>query len=280
MPYGPVLDRAGADRRAATPALAPDRMHLAGAIGACQQQLAELLTRLDAGEATPPHEAVGLAKQTVAETLRQLGDTTEPSHSAELTEFEERVWRRLVEAMRADGRRLETTLSADVAALRAAVDGVRDEHVTSVADFRQMAAGLEDRLADTVARVRTGVDEHVTALAAQLEAVRREQASVLADVREAGARQAAARSSEVAGLDRAIARLEAELRRLMGTIDDRIGHQVRRARLGVDEEMAALRTWVEATVAASTGGVWDALGRLVSVPLSLVAALTNVLPRW
>lgn len=211
-------------------------------ISACQQQLADLLGSLDATVGLPeedratapePQRALAQARRAVEETLHRLdGVASVEPLEAQLTEFEERVWRRLVEAMRADSRRVEAAVQAEVAALRGDVESVRREHAT-----------------------------------------------VAAELRDARTRDAAARSTELATLDKGIARLEADLRRLMATIDDRILHQVRRARIGIDEEMAALRTWVESTIAASTGGVWSALVTVVRDPMTIVTTVAGLLPR-
>src|SRR5262245_36778645 len=126
MPYAPVAGRGEEDRGESSllpvVRIASDHQHLANAIGECQRRLADLLNQLEAGADAETETAP--ARQAIEETIRQLEDGgaaqgISANDGAQLTEFEERVWRRVLEAMRADVRRVEVALLERTDAVRA-----------------------------------------------------------------------------------------------------------------------------------------------------------------
>src|SRR5215472_9653398 len=109
MPYAPVVGRGREENEESSllpvVRIASDHHHLASAIGECQRRLADLLNQLEAGADAETETAP--ARHAIEETLRHLddggvADTGAAASDAgpQLTEFEERVWRRVLEAMR------------------------------------------------------------------------------------------------------------------------------------------------------------------------------------
>lgn len=236
MPYLPVLGRkqqreaaAGPGPAGAGPAL--DRPRLIDAVAACQQQLADLLSRLDAGATA----GVAPARQAVEATLQRLDEAIARGGSGQLTEFEERVWRRLVEAMRADTRRLE----ADVhAALAAEVERVDQAHAraeaTAMGRVANQLSALEERVAHGMVeiaradaqRLAAAMGDQLASLRQDLEALRREQAARDADLRGMLEHHDVLRATELASLGDAVERLDVEHARADATSTGHVANQL------------------------------------------------------
>ena len=238
MPYLPVLGRAQQQRDAAADtAPAPDRPRLIDAVAACQRQLADLLSRLDAG-ATAGADAtthVAPARQAVETTLQRLDEATARDGAGQLTEFEERVWRRLVEAMRADTRRLE----ADVhAALATEVERLDLAHAraeaTATGRVANQLSALEERVAHSMVEIARADAQRLAAtmggqlesLRRDLDALRREQAARDADLRGMLEHHDVVRASELATLGDTVERLDVEHARADATTTGRLANRL------------------------------------------------------
>jgi len=182
MPYAPVLGRAEQHREAAAgsgPAV--DRTRLIDAVAACQRQLADLLGRLDGGTpgARPGADVaqqVAPVRQAVEATLQRLDEAAAPGGTGQLTEFEERVWRRLVEAMRADTRRLEADVRAALAAEAERVDVAHARaEATAMGRMANQLSALEERVAHGMVEIaRADAQRLAATMGSEVEALRRD----------------------------------------------------------------------------------------------------------
>jgi ubiquinone biosynthesis protein UbiJ len=258
MPRTPTLARHEDERRAQPFRLAGEREQLIGLVNACQQCLGELLHALHAARVRgrdPEGPAQSdlmsddgaRAMRVVAETLARL-DELAPREPVVAARPEE------LEAVRATTEQLSARL--------ARLDGAIEERMLRTSDLAARGAEI-------------AMQERLKALRADIECIRRSVADATTDLRGALARQDAARETDVGGLRTAIDALRADLVRLDVSVDGRILAKVEAAWRRVDVELAHLRGRVEAMLAASAGGAWSALGRLVRDPLGAVVTVAG-----
>jgi len=234
MPYLPVLGRAQQKREAAA-AAGPtlDRRRLIDAVAACQHQLADLLSRLDAGSPAGAEATAQVApvRQAVEATLQQLDASGARGGAGQLTEFEERVWRRLVEAMRADSRRVEGDVRA---ALAAEVERVDLAHAraeaTAMGRVANQLSALEERVARGMVEIARAdarrLAGEMETLRRDVDALRRDQAARDADLRGMLEHHEVLRSTELATLGDTVERLDLEHARADATTTGHVANQL------------------------------------------------------